>query len=125
MLRHRSNCDWMPFLSSPMTFIRFEPGPVGYNPSVLTTKPRLLPQLLYIGYYYIQSVQVYNANLASSCSSAARFFDKILACLLDRFNDSLRPPKLFDIFLPLIEFKNFSLLQKNFSKCNVGYGKNI
>ena len=25
MLRHRNNCDWMPFLSSPKTFMRFEP----------------------------------------------------------------------------------------------------
>ena len=35
----------MLFLSSPMIFVGFKPGPVGYNPIALKTKRRLLPRI--------------------------------------------------------------------------------
>ena len=43
-IRHRSNCDRMIFLSSPMTNHQSEsnPGPASYKASALTTKPQLL-----------------------------------------------------------------------------------
>jgi len=39
-MRHRSNCDWVLFLTSPMTFSY--PWPVFTKPNILTPRPQLL-----------------------------------------------------------------------------------